>query len=87
MLCGHFCGRKITYKDLKINSLIILLDCGIDLTEVPPTPEAVSIVAHHSVDHGRYATPVHPITAGSAKLPDWLIKEAEETSGNNIRDP
>ena len=23
----------------------------------------------------------------SAKLPDWLIKEAEETFENNIRDP
>ena len=29
--------------------------------------------------------PVHPITAGSAKLPVWLIKEAEETLENNRR--
>ena len=31
--------------------------------------------------------PVHPITAGSAKLPDWLIRETEETLENNIRSP
>ena len=33
------------------------------------------------------ATPVHLITVGSAKPPDWLIREAEETSENNIRSP
>ena len=27
------------------------------------------------VDRGSNAIPVHPITAGSVKLPDWLIKE------------
>ena len=31
------------------------------------------------------AIPVHPITAGSAKLPDWVIREAEETFESNIR--
>ena len=39
------------------------------------------------VDYESNATPVHPITAGSAKLPDWLIREAEETLENNIRGP
>ena len=29
--------------------------------------------------------PVHPITAGSEKLQDLLIREAEETLENNIR--
>ena len=60
------------------------------MKEVPltPGPEAVSIVAHESrVDRESNPVPVHPITTGSAKLPDWLIKEAEETLENNIRDP
>ena len=39
------------------------------------------------VDRESNAIPVHPITAGSAKLPDWLIREAEETLENNIRGP
>ena len=29
----------------------------------------------------------HHITAGSGKLPDWLIREAEETLENNIMGP
>ena len=37
------------------------------------------------VDRGSNAIPEHPITAGSAKLPDLLIREAEETMENNIR--
>ena len=39
------------------------------------------------VDRGSNAIPVHPIIAGSAKLPDWLSREAEETLENNIRGP
>ena len=39
------------------------------------------------VDRGSYAIPVHPITAASAKLPDSLIMEAEETLENNIKGP
>ena len=39
------------------------------------------------VDSEINAFPVHSITAGSAKLPDWLITEAEETLENNIRGP
>ena len=69
--------------------MIILIDCGISLNEDPLTPgqEAVPIVAQESVDRGSNAIPVHPITAGSAKLPNWLIREAEETLQNNIRGP
>ena len=37
------------------------------------------------VDRGSNAIPAHQTTAGSAKLPDWLIREAEETLENNIR--
>ena len=69
---------------------VMLIICGIALEEVPLTQgsEAVSIVAHESrVDGGSNAIPVHLITAGSAKPPDWLIKEAEETIENNIRGP
>ena len=54
---------------------IILIDCGIALKEVPLTPG------------GSNAITVHPITAGSAKLRDWLIMEAEETLENNIKGP
>ena len=52
--------------------------------EVPLTPgsEAVSIV-----DRGSNANPVHTINAGSSKLPDWQISEAEETLENKIRGP
>ena len=39
------------------------------------------------VNRGSNAIPVYQITAGSAKLPDWLIREAEETLENNIRGP
>ena len=39
------------------------------------------------VDCESNTIPVHPITAGSAKLPDWLIREAEEFLENNIRGP
>ena len=48
--------------------LIILIDCGIALKEVPLSwgKEAVFIVAHESVDRESNAIPVHPITAGSA---------------------
>ena len=69
--------------------MIILIDCGIALKEVPLTldSEAVSIVAHESVDRRSNAIPVHSITAGTAKLPDWQIMEAEGTLGNNIRGP
>ena len=38
-------------------------------------------------DRGSDAIPVHPITTVSAKLQDWLIREAEETLENNIREP
>ena len=57
--------------------------------EVPPTPgmESVSIAAHESVDRESNAIPVHPITAGSANLPDWRFREVEETLENNIRGP
>ena len=72
-----------------LHRLIILIDCGITPKEVPLTPgsEAVSIVAHESVDRGSNVISVHPITAGSAKLPDWLIRKAEETFENNIKGP
>ena len=62
--------------------IIILIDCGIALKDVPltPGPEAVSIVAHQSrLDRGSKAIPAHPTTAGSIKLTDWQIREAEET--------
>ena len=43
-------------------------------------------LAHESrVDCGSNAIPVHHITAISAKLHNWLIREAEETFENNIR--
>ena len=52
-----------------------------------PEGEAVSIITHESrVYHGSNAISVHPITAGSAKLPDWLIREVK-VFGNNIRGP
>ena len=71
------------------NLEIILIDCDISLKEDPltPGPEAVSIVAHQSADQENNAIPLHLITAGSAKLPDWLIKEAEETLKNNRSGP
>ena len=47
----------------------------------------MSIVARVRVDCESNAIPVHLITAGSAKLPDWLIRETEETLENNIRGP
>ena len=49
------------------------------MKEVPLTPgsEAVSILAYESVDRVSNAIPVHPITAGSAKLPDCLIMVLE----------
>ena len=62
--------------------LIILIDCEIALKEVLLTP---GVVAHKSVDRESNAIPVHSITAGSAKLSDWLIREGEETLENNIR--
>ena len=67
----------------------IILDCEIALKEVPLAPgaKAVSIVTHQSVDHGSNAIHVNPITASSVKLPDWLIRQAEETLENNIRGP
>ena len=72
----------------RIDRLIILIDCEFTLMEVPLSPgsEAVSIVAHESrVDRRGNAIPVHPITGNSAKLPDWLIREAEEPMKNNIK--
>ena len=44
--------------------MIILIDCGIALNEVPLNPglKAVPIVAHESVDRESNAIPVHPIT-------------------------
>ena len=69
---------------------IILIYCVIALKEVPltPGPEAVSIVAYQSrVYRESNAIPVHPNTAGSAKLSEWLIREAEENLENNIRGP
>ena len=77
---GYFIGLVI----------IILIDCGIALKEVPLSPcsKAVSIVALESrVDRGSNAIPVHPITSGSLKLPVWFIREAEETLENKIRGP
>ena len=40
-------------------NLIILIDCGFALKKVPLTSgsEAVSIIAHESVDHGSNAIP------------------------------
>ena len=70
--------------------MIILIDCRIALNEVPLTPgsESVSNVAHESkADSVSNAIPVHPITAGSAKLSDWLIREAEKTYEKNLRGP
>ena len=61
--------------------LIIFIECGIALKEVRLTPrsEAVSIVAHESVDRGSFAILIHPITAGSAKsLPDWRRKTLQK---------
>ena len=68
--------------------LIILIDCGIALKEVPLTPDTESGV-HCSppVDCESNAILVRLITAGSVKLLDWLIREAEETVENNIRGP
>ena len=70
----------VTVK-VKQEEFIILIDCEIALTEVPLTPssEAVSIVAHESVDRESNAITVHPITAVCAKLPDWLVRKGEET--------
>ena len=67
-----------------------LIDCGIALNEVPLTPG--SEAGFHCslrvrVDCESNATPMHPIAASSAKLPDWLIWEAEKTLENNIRGP
>ena len=76
--------------DEALNScLIILIDCGIALKDVPLTPgsEAVSIVAHETVARGSSAIPVHPIPPGSSKLPAWLIRETEKTLKNNITGP
>ena len=39
------------------------------------------------VDRESNAIPVHPITAGSVKLPDWLVREAEESLEYNVRGP
>ena len=39
------------------------------------------------VDRESNAIPAHLITPGSAKLKDWLTREAEETLENNIRGP
>ena len=68
---------------------MVSIECEIALKKVLLTPgsKAVSIVAHESVDRESNAIPVHPITAGSAKLPDWQIRESEETLENNIRGP
>ena len=38
----------------------------------------MSIVDRVRVDCGSNATPVHSTTAGSAKLPGWPIREAED---------
>ena len=47
----------------------------------------MSIVAPRvTVDRGSNEIPVHPITAGCAKLPDWLIMDVEEAL-ENIRSP
>ena len=69
--------------------IIILIDCGIALKEVPnPGPgSGVHCGPWVRVDRESNAIPVHPITAGGAKLPDWLIREVEETSENNRRGP
>ena len=45
------------------------------------------VACEFKVDCESNVTPVHPITAGNAKLSDWLIREAEETLKNNIRGP
>ena len=42
------------------------------------------ILVDCGVDRGSNAIPVYPI---SAKLPECLIREAEETLENNIRGP
>ena len=55
-------------------SLVYLIDCGI-----------AHCILWVRVDCESNAIPVHPITAGLAKMPDWLIMEAEETLENNIR--
>ena len=59
-----------------------LWDCTEGGSSNPGLGSIMSIVACES-----NATPVHPNTAGSAKLQDWLIREAEETLENNIRGP
>ena len=73
----------------KNNSKKHFEDSGIALKEIPLTPgsEAVSTIAHDSVDRRSDAICVHLITACSEKLPDWLIREPEESFENNIRGP
>ena len=69
------------------------MNCGIALKEVLLTVSnpGLGIGVHCGqpvrVDRGSNEIPVHSIIAGSAKLSDWLIREAEETLENNIMGP
>ena len=60
---------------------IIIIDYGITLkVSLTPGSEAQFIVAPVKVDCEGNATPTHRITAGSAKLPDWPIRETVKPS-------
>ena len=60
-----------------------LCDCPEGSSSSTGLGSSVHCSSWAGVDRDSNAIPVHPITAGSAKLPDSLIKEAEETLYNN----
>ena len=87
-------GKRQTLKNNKIDYFIRLQDCLEGLysrlwdchegSSSNPEP-GVHCGPPLRVDSESNAILVHPITACSAKLPDWLISEAEETLKNIIR--
>ena len=73
---------------IKTILFVYLINCGIAVKEVLLTRgrrHNVHCSLWISVDCESNATPVDPITAGSVKLPDWLIREAEVTLEYDIR--
>ena len=71
----------------KIDYFNRLWDCPERGSSNPGLGSGVHCSPWVRVDRESNAIPVHPINAGSAKLPDWLNREAEETLENKIRGP
>ena len=77
----------LPFRGYRLDYFNRLWDCPEEGSSNPGPGSGVHTGPPVRVDRGSNAIPVHPITAGSAELPDWLIREAEETLEINIRSP